>query len=152
MNFLFMVSPSIAGHGAGPEHADGASIRSRRCSADARSPCVSWWRLLQEFEGLGCRGQRSKMSMNSGVLEIQLGSPLPLPAFGLQLRHQAPRPSCTTSETLGGSAPRHWLAGERRPQSRLFFSAFLSEIACVERQGGLASSTLRLLQPPRLSQ
>ena len=25
----------------------------------------------------GCRGQRSKMSMNSGVLETQLGPPLP---------------------------------------------------------------------------
>ena len=34
-------------------------------------------RLQPEVEGLGCGDQRSEMSMNSGVLEIQLRPPLP---------------------------------------------------------------------------
>ena len=35
-------------------------------------------RLRPEVEGLDCGDQRSEMSMNSGVLEIQLRPPLPI--------------------------------------------------------------------------
>jgi hypothetical protein len=67
------------------------------------------------------------------------------PLNELQFRFR-PTPACGQPSPSNANFRPQADSGERRLVGILF------EIAGVERQGGLASSTLRLLQPPRLSQ